>query len=355
MHGLRSVKTSKASMDIILVTFQRDTLLSEVLASLAKAVSRCCILDYHLKIFINGPDPKSLNVVNDFQQNFPIKITLLSSELRLSPAEARNRVVLNESSVSNWLFFIDDDITIPENIFSSFCDLVEEHPSITVWGGPNITPLESTAVQKHIGWILNSWWVIGPVHQRYSWSRVKFKPGNQYNLMLCNLIVNTKIFTEGPFQSFFKTAEENELLVRLKTLKTQFGFSDELFVYHQRRNSWSSFLKQIFYYGYGRGQLLVFQKLSSQFEFLLYLVAISLGLFGPWFFPMAYLGLLVSYFFFSYGHFVLERQRFSLIPAAVCPLVPVIYYFGIVFGILFEMVRSRRDKWTLLVPKATQL
>lgn len=348
------MKNSKMSMDIILVTFQREVLLLEVLTTLARAVAACPAIDYHLKIFINGADSKSLATAENFKKTMSMKVTVLHSDVCLSPAEARNKLVLNEAPASDWLFFIDDDISIPDSIFSSFCEIIKIHPSITVWGGPNITPLASTNTQKDIGWILNSWWVIGPVYQRYSWSGSIFKTGSHYNLMLCNLIVNTKNFANGPFQSFFRTAEENELLLRLKNLNIQFGFSDGLFVYHQRRSTWVPFLKQIFYYGYGRGQLLVYQRTSSQMVFFVYLCLMKIAIMALILFPMPGVFLLSLYCFFSYLIYVLRRRSLSLIPAAVCPLVPITYYFGILVGVLFDMVRVRRRKSAFFMTKTSQ-
>ena len=124
--------------------------------------------------------------------------------------------------------------------------MVKEYPDVGVWGGPNVTPLDSSPFEFDIGFILSSYFVTGPVSKRYR-SVADNMVGSELNLSLCNLIVRSYILKTEKFNNHVITAEENELLYRLRKQNIQMRYSNFLAVGHYRRPSSKYFLNQIKY------------------------------------------------------------------------------------------------------------
>ena len=251
-------------ISVILVTHGRPNLLLRALASYEVARSsaeKSGPFDFDLRILVNGHDDKTVELLSGkhhFQQvDFPV-----------TPAAARN--FLLKDVHSPWVFFMDDDIELPKSFFKNFYQLAFDHPDVEIWGGPNMTPMLNNYLQLRNGWILACSLITGPVSSRYALSGRKTCDGNQFNLMLCNLFIKSYRLSDATFLPIFKTAEENELLYRLQEKKISACASDWLSVTHERRQNASSFLKQIFYYGFGRGQLFCTVSLAKQIHLLFF-------------------------------------------------------------------------------------
>lgn len=289
-----------------------------------------------LYICINGPDLPSEDVVRRFQEGHPlIEIEVELLEVPRTPAAARN-VFLRRIN-SSWVFFIDDDIQLPPRILLNFLNLRMKYPEIDLWGGPNLTPIASHSKKICYGWLLSHPLVVGPVFRRYGFSGTTFSQGGQFNLMLCNLFVRrTLIETEG-FGVVFKTAEENELIYRLQKMDCQLGFSDELFVWHERRAGIRSFLTQIFYYGFGRGQLFCRVSLWPQGFFVLCAVLLPFAILCLLRFPSVFL-LWVLVLELNY---VLRFRRFEFSVLILPPMIWGISFAGIISGVVSMKTRPR--------------
>lgn len=259
------------NLSIILVSYQRPDLLEKSLRSLALASEAIKSLNQHFNIqtylCINGNDDDSDQLLLRIQKQYSfLSIQIERINIPVSPAAARNHLL--QFVKSEFVFFMDDDVCLPKDIFLHFLSLANQYPNVDVWGGPNLTPVDNSQEQKDCGWLVSQPLLVGPIAQRYAFANTDLAPGGQFNLMLCNLFVRHKLLGIG-FESFFKTAEENELIYRLQSKKCQMLASHNLFVWHERRANAKSFVKQIFYYGYGRGQLLSRVSLLRQKFFLL--------------------------------------------------------------------------------------
>lgn len=309
------------SITVIIVTYDRLFLLEKAVNSLLPALANSsCRID--VKLVINGPDVQTKKAAEKWLFH------IVELEARVSPAAARN--VGLENVESSWVFFMDDDVTLPENYFKQFEILVAEHPDIDVWGGPNLTPPGKRVFDG--GWYTENVLITGPIAYRYKMAGRRFSSGHQFNLMLCNLFMKAHCLKSRGFLSFFKTAEENELLYYITSQGWKMASSDSLFVWHERRSNPVHFLIQIFYYGYGRGQLLFHSSWKLQKIFILppvlFATLIGLSMFylkELGFVILLWLACLQAQFFVRYG-------KLSLLPVVLPLAIWTSYICGIFRG-----------------------
>lgn len=305
-----------------MVTHGRPTLLKKALLSLEIAKNKfeqAYPSKFDIRILINGEDSESTEALKgryEFQK----------TSTSITPAAARN--ILLKNLESEWVFFMDDDIDLPEDIFKNFYNLINTEPEVEIWGGPNTTPASNEYLQKRNGWLLSCYLICGPVSNRYALRGPELRKGNQFNLMLCNLFIKSHCLVENNFLPLFKTAEENELIYRLQEKMSRARASDQLAVSHERRKDTTSFLRQIFFYGYGRGQLLCKTSILKQIPFALFpiflLLAASISILFPWL--IIFWLLLINFLYFI---------KFKKIDVAVVLLPPAIWIFysmGIIKG-----------------------
>ena len=316
---------------VAIVTYRRLELLTKALYTLRAAIFRCQF-PIEIQLLINGHDRESCAFAEKFQRDNPSLIFQFKNlEEKVTPAEARN--ILLKLPKQEWVFFMDDDIQVPEELLHNFKSLCEKTPSISVWGGPNLTPLESqqTAVQN--GWFVENPLIVGPVAFRYRKRGLSSGSGGQFNLMLCNLFVKSEIFKDIQFSSHLKTAEENELFYQIRNKGGQLGCSDELFVWHERRSTRQGFLKQIFYYGFGRGQLIIHGHLKSQWYFGFFPLVL-IGLMGALaLFPMMTLSTVLAWLLVIKLNYVLQFKKVDLKVLYIPIVIWILYTGGLLKGI----------------------
>jgi GT2 family glycosyltransferase len=166
------------------------------------------------------------------------------------PGGGRNSLI--EKARGELLLFIDDDVVVHPHLLENLARLAGELPEVGVFGGPNLTPGGSTRFQVIQGAVLGSIVTSGPIRRRYG----KHPSGaaDERSLILCNLAVRRSAMR--PFQADLACAEENQMLLELERHGVQMRYDPDLVVYHERRDTLRGFSRQVYKYGYGRGQVL---------------------------------------------------------------------------------------------------
>ena len=172
------------------------------------------------------------------------------------PAAARNFLV--DRARGDWLLFLDDDITMPPSGLHELARLIASHPEVDVFGGPNLTPPNSSFFEQVQGEVLGALVATGPVRRRY---RLQ-PPGraSQRGFMSCNLAIRRTAMRR--FSGHLICAEENGVLSEMARDGIAMYYDPVLFVYHHRRPDYRSFATRMRDYGRGRGQLLVHKPSS---------------------------------------------------------------------------------------------
>ncbi len=324
------MRTKEKGLTVIVVTHRRPILLQRALQSLLSSVKKSNS-SVQLRVLVNGHDSESWTLC---QQMSP-ELALLKPQFKVlqsgvTPGEARN--ILASQVQTEWILFLDDDVQVPEDMILNFQRLADSLPQASILGGPNLTPVQSDYSANLNGWFVQNFLIVGPVSTRYRKIGVDQAPGGQFNLMLCNLFVKTEIFEQNNFACHLKTAEENDLLYRVQEKRGIITYSDQLFVWHERRAGLKNFFKQIFYYGYGRGQLLVSGSIRAQFVFglipLLFLSMVWALMSWPMIISMLVLTWLCTVQLTHAIHFRKIDFRIFFVPCAVW----ILYVTGIFKG-----------------------
>ncbi len=166
------------------------------------------------------------------------------------PSAGRNHLI--EVATGELLLFLDDDIVFGPHLLARLDDLATGHPDDSVFGGPNDTPLDSSRFQAVQGAVLASLIASGPVRRRYG----AHPAGNADErwFILCNLAVRRSVMRR--FDEELVCAEENALLTELHESGARMRYDPGLAVYHERRPDLAGFIRQMYKYGRGRGQLI---------------------------------------------------------------------------------------------------
>lgn len=165
------------------------------------------------------------------------------------PGAARNFLV--EHARGLFVLFLDDDVIVASDHLARLAALVDAHPEVSVFGGPNKTPRRSSRFQFVQGAVLSSFVAAGPVRRRYGPHPAGH--ADERFFILCNLAVRRSAMV--PFADELVCAEENQVLTELHDRGEAMYYDPAFGVDHERRPDLRSFAQQMHKYGIGRGQL----------------------------------------------------------------------------------------------------
>lgn len=192
------------------------------------------------------------------------------------------------------IHFLDDDVTLGPDFFMRTLARFDDDPELTILGGPNLTPPDSSCLEKAFGAVMASPFAAPRVNRRYRDDGIAER-GNGDELILCNLAMRRNRIPEWlRFSEKLRSNEENLFLYECHQAGLVVVRDPELGVYHRRRPTLGRFAQQISSYGFGRAQQSRYCLKSLSIKFLLpallWLVAPVLFLFSFRFF--AAMGLL---------------------------------------------------------------
>jgi len=248
---------------------------------------------------------------------------------------ARN--VLIRKATGDLLLFLDDDIVAHPGLLRRLARLAEDHPDTAVFGGPNLTPPGSSLFQIVQGGVLASMVGAGPVRRRYGSHPAG--AAHERFFTLCNMAVRREAMVEFPAQ--LTGGEENAVLIDLEHRGETMLYDPRLMVYHERRARLRPFARQMYKYGFGRGEVIVRDPSGAgpanfaPVALMLYLALLpALALLVT---PLALVPGLV------YGAaagvtgvkiaWPLRRPRAAVLGAALIPVVHACYALGLLVGL----------------------
>jgi glycosyltransferase involved in cell wall biosynthesis len=341
MGRQHQIKIEPETVTALVVSFGRSIWLRRCVESLIGAAKNeeLCRLAIHLAI--NGQDPEGWNTALALQSEFSFYVKIVDRyEQSVTPAEARNRMLLRTQN--KWILFIDDDAYVEGDYFTRFIEAQVTFPNASAFGGPNITPANSTVFQKSCGEALASRFANYTSFSRYR-PRGRPRVVDERELISCNLIVARHSLEDRPFPEHFKSAEENWVMQTLTLREHQMVHVPTLKAWHERRADWRGFAQQIFKYGYGRGQNIARRPRSLRAAYLVpiaacgfALVSIVLGLWsGRWhwsFWTLSGIYLMASLIAAA------RRSRRVGRVAILFPLIHLSYACGICTGFFAELL-----------------
>ena len=233
---------ARLRVSVCIITGRRLAQLDECLASLQAQVGPP---SFEVLVCSDGDE----DVAAAVHRRFPsARVCFVEKAL---PGAGRNLLV--DEAAGELLLFLDDDVTVDDDLLARLDRLADEHPDAGVFGGPNDSALDSTRFQFVQGAVLASIVGSGPVRRRYGAHPAGY--ADERFFVLCNLAVRRDVMV--PFSHELVCAEENALLAEMSRRGVKMFYDPSLVAYHERRPTLRGFASQMHKYGYGRGQLTV--------------------------------------------------------------------------------------------------
>lgn len=333
-------------LSIILATHGRARWLDRCVRSLFASAALEPGLELELIVGVNGRDPESESVLGELKAVHPV---VHWQELEpVSPAAARNKLL--RSASGDWVQFIDDDAYVEPSFYGEFLRAVGSFADASVIGGPNLTPPGSTLFQAATGLALSSRFATFLSRPRYR-PDGRARSCTEEELILCNLFVrSTALQSLGaePFPESFVCNEENWLLQTLSARGYRLVYVPAFQVWHERRPTALTLIRQVFKYGCGRGQNILHRPRTIRPAHVIPSLCVLYALIAPlavaarppapdslqaWAWPF------VAYFVLC-GAFALHRifrtgapLRLFAFTAVVFPMIHLFYGLGVLHGL----------------------
>jgi len=149
---------------------------------------------------------------------------------------------------------VDDDTVIPPNWLTKAVPVFSD-PRVAFVGGSNLTPPDSSRMEKMIGYVQSSYFGSMRMSSRYN-VRAKRLDADETDLIATG-IYRRKLILEayrdlGP--QIFGSAWENILLTWMRNQGYFISYDPELSFYHERRDTVTGLYRQVFKSGSGRAR-----------------------------------------------------------------------------------------------------
>jgi cellulose synthase/poly-beta-1,6-N-acetylglucosamine synthase-like glycosyltransferase len=282
------------------------------------------------------------------KMRYPLdKVEIMVVEGR-NPSYQRNEAA--RQAQGEILYFLDDDVNADERLFRYVVEVFEDE-SVSVVGGPALTPESDSVKQKCFGAVLAS--VFGAYIARERWYPMGLiRDATESELILCNMAFRKSAFVEEKgFNVDLFPNEENELLNRFRLRNRRLVYHPLAVVYRSQPKDFRSFFKKIFNYGRGRFEHLYLMPefvkpvFAVPSVFLFYVLSLPFFFRNPYYLlPLGVYGLLVGFATLS---IVLGMRQFSL--AYYLPLsffcLHLSYGLGFLWGAIRKLfgIKQERD------------
>ncbi len=239
---------------LIIVTHKRLSLLQGCLESLQNQISA----QAQIIVVLNGDDQQTYEYLTNKEN-----IEFISIE-NTTPAKARN-IALTKAK-GNWIGFLDDDIKLPITYMATLENILSQR-DCDVIGGPDATFPDASLWEESIGLALTSPLSTSKTRYRHNNKLKVVSNVDESSLILCNLWIKRNVLDDNPFPENFWRNEENVMLHYLSLKQLKMIWSADLFVYHKRKDNFSSLYKAVSSSGENRVRSFIFQPSSLDLRF----------------------------------------------------------------------------------------
>ena len=177
----------------------------------------------------------------------------------------------------DFFVFFDSDCVLPPAYFTLLTKAIQSR-NLDAFGGPDEAGKEFSSFQKAMNFSMTSLWTTGGI-------RGKIKDPAKFQARGFNMGFSREVFeTVGGFIDPNR-AEDIEISMRIKKAGFRLELVREAFVYHRRKNTFGSFLKQSFQFGRNRVHISTYHPEAIQLVhvlpvlFLFGLLAIPLSVY----------------------------------------------------------------------------
>lgn len=231
--------------------------------------------------------------------------------LAIGANPSRQRNAAAAQAQGQYLIFLDSDCKVDASFWSHLADLRQKHP-FDVVGGPVLLEEPAIPYEYTAQAVLGNSMITGQSAARYA-SIGELRTGNQYNLILANMVVRREVFTQsGGFNEELYPNEENEWLERLAyTVPGASLLYDPALTVHRPQRKlpiqlFTSFLR----YGSGRSRQSLLTGRFNYQQIALFPTIIAL-LLGLWMMPLLTILCVLA---LSLGYLVMANSHRQLDP-----------------------------------------
>jgi len=307
----------------------------------------------HMNVIVIGDSQAQITAIkNSIPHRAEAHPSIIMTILPEMPGAKRNFGV--QLAKSEIVAFLDDDAFADENWLQNLLKHFKD-PNVVVVGGPNLTPPESSFMEKLSGYILASF--LGSFNTaRWGSDGQSPREGYENDIILCNMAVRKYVFEAiGGFPPELWPAEENTFLYRVIKAGYRIIYTPLAAVYHRRRPLFMQHLKQVFRYGRGRGEMIrMFPASFRPLYFLpsVFLMALILGpiffLLDPIFHMLYGLAFLLYFLLTLTSSLEAAVNDRSLKPLFILPIAFLLHHcaygLGIIAGLFKEKSIKANDK-----------
>ena len=274
-------------------------------------------------------DAEVLNSLNNV--DYPKEKYEIVVEKGTNPSE--NRALGIKKAKFGTLIFLDDDACVEKDFLKNVNDFFSLYPDIDIVGGVQLTPHNDNRFAKISGIALSSYFGAYKMKNRYFGKKVNLD-ATEKDLTSAICVIKKHVFDKiGGFNPSYFPGEDPDLFIRAKKNNFKIASDPNIVIYHKRRPTFSSFVKQIYFYGRVRPKISK-NFLTSVFIvpslFLLYLIMLPLLLFFSWLCLLPLLAYTVLALIFSAYDSIKHNSIFAFI------LLPFLYFtMHISYGVGF--------------------
>lgn len=220
---------------IIIPVYNRPSEVSELLTSLSNQSFK----DFEVILVEDGSIDKSDQIAYLFQSKIPIRYFYQENQ---GQGFARN-FGMNQAKGDFFVIF-DSDVILPEDYLFVLKNTILTR-ELDAFGGPDAAASDFSNLQKAMDYAMTSFWTTGGI-------RGKLKDPSKYQARGFNMGVSREVFEAiGGFVDPNR-GEDIEWSIRIKKSGYKLELVEEAFVYHKRKNTLKSFVKQAFSFGRNR-------------------------------------------------------------------------------------------------------
>lgn len=252
-----------------------------------------------------------------------------------------------------YIVFLDDDAIINPDYLEKISYFIKKHPEIDVVGGPQLTPHDDERFAKISGYALGGKFGAYKVSGRYSAGK-EILNVDETALTSANLVCKRKVLEVVQFDPNLFPGEDPKFIADIKKYGFRVGYSPEIIIYHRRRPTIGSFLKQFFRYGLVRPAKESFvETLKKPFFFIpsvfsIYLVALIISviinpgiitgsIFGFWGFVPFFAYIVLALVFSAIDSFRNKDFRAFFVLPAIYLMIHLSYGIGMIGGYLKKL------------------
>jgi len=289
----------------------------------------------------------SILLLPDREIDFPIK----NKKIRIIPTgplsipKKRNIGIKNCLEKAELIAYVDSD-AFPRKDWLTNSIKYFNNKGVMAVGGPNLTPPNEEFKRKIAGNVVKQKIAIGESAVRHNISKTHFIK----ELPTCNLIVRKGFLEDNLFDESLTTGEDANLCSEIIKKNYKIIYASDVIVFHHRRRIFFPFIKQFYYYGYDKCQLLLSGQLLSAYYLIpfLFFLFIIFGIIFSFFnsvFSLFFLLFLAVYFliiFVSSSKSSAENREIFPTTLSVF-LAHLSYGFGFL-NYFFQKIILRRKK-----------